>query len=1293
MLLAGYSVVFCGLALTCFTRTATSDSCQHGLPSREGDLKIVSVLGLRKSHRGGCEGVSPAGYQAAIALDWITGLLNGDGRNNTSFIPGINIGFEIYDDCGIEELAVDAVLQSRPIPSLSCSQSNPSTLTAGYIVGPNEESLIAVSNFVKPVGVFGFTTANEKTEGWGNILRPRSPIKSQSQVTLEVLDYLDSNFVGIVYTDDVYGIASFENFLEQANAAGVCVAMFSHIPGPLADDNEVNDSLEKVVSNIREKQFKAEESSFIVLYFGDARSAVLLLKFLKKSASDDLYKTDKLIHLIFPPSVSREPEFQSMLGEEISNIIITISTEATAFEEFQDFHQAMVSDTNNTWLHDYIQTQRGIFSQDDSVNVIVNSVFSLAETLRRKQREVCGNSATLCERLVEEIVNGLRYDSEVEYASIPKYFVPENLQTQSFQFDSAGFVKPIFKITHHSTKDSTIGSFENNKLVVNSFSKKPSTSSRCAKICDECSEISQKKLVYVEGEVLILGVFSIRSKGTGKFQCGEYRNSESSIAAAVSFLEGVKSLKRQTGIPFGAIAFDDCYNSLYSLSFLADLFSGKEMFVDRKTEKAIEPSKIVAVVGALTSQVTLGIVELLTPLGIPLVSYGASASWLDDRNKYPYFLRTVPSDTLQVEAMLSVLKNFNFTHVGGVNINDAYGKNGISELKSQAESSGICFERPNSVSESGDDNQVFDNTIRALKIVLAKVVVFFGMDTTAEILLNKVRDNFENEGFLFVASEAWGHSSYLLQDGRGDGCKGSIVLNVQTVEESSESFKEYLQNSSPLSIKNDIWLKHLWEHLMQCDFLTTFSHSHRRICSLTGVLPRADIDRLGKDQRRVHTMHAVRAIVQSVQNLQRNGLVDYLRDHPQEFIDEIRQSSITLTNGKPFKPFGADGNGNIGFTINNVQENRGQYQYIEIGSFDEDNKLTLHPKLVNFYKFNDADFSCKSKSTCSYLASCREGGPPVTTIPASDTTIPGEDVSPYLSAVIVLIVFTVILITAVVIMVIYVLRRKHKKAATLENKTTSVASRLSGVGGIYDEPHCTDSIFDGLDNEVFEHSSVSSGRRTISIPNGLFRTSEAGTPIQYSGFNHDGTAIISLKSSPATPRVCTPEYSRRMSPNSPGNRSASTGRLSDNISPIRSPDRAQNPSTVLVKHGRKNITYITAKDLDIHEEEEGEDGEEVDADGNSSPYTDMSLGNNRMPTDNATYFLGALAEPASQDSPGTLKRPDWLPLKSQLPKEQDNYVNSPTSLTTPKNHDIPKALVPDVIMHEHSGENNMAVYI
>ena len=64
------------------------------------------------------------------------------------------------------------------------------------------------------------------------------------------------------------------------------------------------------------------------------------------------------------------------------------------------------------------------------------------------------------------------------------------------------------------------------------------------------------------------------------------------------------------------------------------------------------------------------------------IAYGASTRVLDDRMDYPYFLRTNPSDDLQVHYMVELLKRINKTAgtVTAVNIvytNGLYGRTAV----------------------------------------------------------------------------------------------------------------------------------------------------------------------------------------------------------------------------------------------------------------------------------------------------------------------------------------------------------------------------------------------------------------------------------------------------------------------------------------------------------------------------------------------------------------------------------------------------------------------------------------
>lgn len=168
-----------------------------------------------------------------------------------------------------------------------------------------------------------------------------------------------------------------------------------------------------------------------------------------------------------------------------------------------------------------------------------------------------------------------------------------------------------------------------------------------------------------------------------------------------AFLESVKSLRdpSKTGLNFGAIGLDDCYNELNISALITELFTGQRTLLDPKSKNPINFSKVVAVVGALSSRVTQRIADLMSSLHIPMVSYGASATTLDNRVRYPYFLRTVPSDSLQIEGMIKLISKLNVKYTGALYIDDAYGASGIEGVKELARSNGICIYKPYSIAE------------------------------------------------------------------------------------------------------------------------------------------------------------------------------------------------------------------------------------------------------------------------------------------------------------------------------------------------------------------------------------------------------------------------------------------------------------------------------------------------------------------------------------------------------------------------------------------------------------------
>ena len=103
--------------------------------------------------------------------------------------------------------------------------------------------------------------------------------------------------------------------------------------------------------------------------------------------------------------------------------------------------------------------------------------------------------------------------------------------------------------------------------------------------------------------------------------------------------------------------------------------------------------KASAVIGTAMSFTTIPLASLMSLYSIPQVSPSASSRLLNKKNLYKSFFRTIPSDTNQVKAMISVFKKFEWNYIFAVGSDDDYGKLGVSDLKQEAALHEICISK------------------------------------------------------------------------------------------------------------------------------------------------------------------------------------------------------------------------------------------------------------------------------------------------------------------------------------------------------------------------------------------------------------------------------------------------------------------------------------------------------------------------------------------------------------------------------------------------------------------------
>ncbi|KAK3540045.1 hypothetical protein QTP70_023816 [Hemibagrus guttatus] len=137
-------------------------------------------------------------------------------------------------------------------------------------------------------------------------------------------------------------------------------------------------------------------------------------------------------------------------------------------------------------------------------------------------------------------------------------------------------------------------------------------------------------------------------------------------------------------ITLGARILDTCSRDTYaleqSLTFVQALIqkdtsdircSNGEQPIIRK------PERVVGVIGASASSVSIMVANVLRLFEIPQISYASTAPELSDNNRYDFFSRVVPPDSYQAQAMVDIVKALGWNYVSTLASEGNYGESGV----------------------------------------------------------------------------------------------------------------------------------------------------------------------------------------------------------------------------------------------------------------------------------------------------------------------------------------------------------------------------------------------------------------------------------------------------------------------------------------------------------------------------------------------------------------------------------------------------------------------------------------
>ncbi|XP_049929033.1 extracellular calcium-sensing receptor-like [Epinephelus moara] len=271
-------------------------------------------------------------------------------------------------------------------------------------------------------------------------------------------------------------------------------------------------------------------------------------------------------------------------------------------------------------------------------------------------------------------------------------------------------------------------------------------------------------------------------------------------------------------VTLGYSLYDNCVKLGIGFRAALSLASGlEEQLMLDKTCAGNPP--VLGIVGDSSSTRSIAISSVLGLYRVPMVSYFATCSCLSDRQKFPSFFRTIPSDAFQVRAMIQILRRFGWTWAGLLISDDDYGLHAARSFQSDlAQSGGGCLAYLE-VLPWGNDPAELRRIVEFMRKSTARVVIVFAHESHMINLMKEVvRQNVT--GLQWMASEAWTAATVLQTPQLMPYLGGTLGIAIRRGH--IPGFRDFLLQLRPELQHNNSFgnnmVNQFWEHTFQCKF-------------------------------------------------------------------------------------------------------------------------------------------------------------------------------------------------------------------------------------------------------------------------------------------------------------------------------------------------------------------------------------------------------------------------------------------------------------------------------------------
>jgi len=345
-----------------------------------------------------------------------------------------------------------------------------------------------------------------------------------------------------------------------------------------------------------------------------------------------------------------------------------------------------------------------------------------------------------------------------------------------------------------------------------------------------------QKFMYVDGDIIIPGIFDVHYRGGSPFSCNGMRV-ENGFQYTEAFRFALQKINDGSagvslnGLRLGGLGFDGCMDQIRASALVTGMYSGA--FPVPETDLANTGVTTGDLMGWLSydSETTINVANILKRQGVALVSPGATSPLLDDKAHFSTFFRTIPSLTLVAQAMAQLSNFLGFKYVITLNAPDEGNREAVRVFREIAGNHDICVGASYEFQTDGPERQIFNYlTDSSTKVV----VVFASADRYIEQLIREkyTRGNMD---LIFITSEPWTVPVKKVKPVGESPIPATISFNMDG-DAVYDDFLLHLESAS-IMLKDhpNPWFREYFESVMQCNLAGTYKYN--QACQDTNAVP------------------------------------------------------------------------------------------------------------------------------------------------------------------------------------------------------------------------------------------------------------------------------------------------------------------------------------------------------------------------------------------------------------------------------------------------------------------------